>query len=216
MKVVSIGAHPDDIEIGSGGTLAMHKRERRDNIFGILCTLGGVRGARSEREIEARDAARLIGIDRLHILDFPVSKLNNPKSNHEFTKVIEKVIDEIGPDRVYTHSELDYHQVHVTVSKSVVEAARSVGQILLYETISSTSFDFKPNAFVEITNYIDDKIKSIQAHKSQYKDRFYLQANVLRSLANVRYVWGKVGPNPNGMAEGFVIQKFSLGRIETG
>ncbi|HXX05821.1 MAG TPA: PIG-L deacetylase family protein [Candidatus Bathyarchaeia archaeon] len=206
MKIVSIGAHPDDIELGSGGTLAKHKA-RGDVTHVILCTLGGVCGDPKQREREASEATRILGVKKLWVLDYPVSKLNKPSI--EFEKIIEKLVDDIGPTRVYTHSPFDHHQVHVGVSKSVLRAADNVNQILYYETISSTTLDFKPNAFIDITKFIDLKIKSINMHKSQ-SFRFYLQPNVVKSLANTRYVWGKVGTNPKGLAEAFRIQKFIL------
>ena len=204
MKIVSIGAHPDDIEIGSGATLAKH-HQMDDEVHVILCTFGGVVGEPAERRLEAETATRILGVDRIHYLDYPVSKLNKP--SREFEKNIKSVIDEIMPDRIYVHSPHDYHQVHVSVSKSVCSAAKDVPQVMLYETISSTTSDFKPNAFVDITNYIDPKINSIKAHQSQ-SNRFYLQPNVIRSLANTRYVWGKVGSDPQGLAEAFAIYRF--------
>jgi len=204
MKIVSIGSHPDDIEIGCGGTLAKHNSQR-DCTHAIICTLGGVVGDPKQREEEALRASRILGIKKLWILDYPVAKLNKPTL--EFEKIIKKIIDEIEPNRVYTHSPFDYHQVHVCVSKSVVKAAKEINQVLFYETISSTTLDFKPNAFVDITKYINLKIKSLSMHKSQLS-RFYLQQNVIRSLANTRYVWGKVGTNHKGMAEAFRIHKF--------
>jgi len=205
MKIVSIGSHPDDVEIGTGGTLAMH-HDRKNSVHIIMCTLGGVSGDPKEREEEALEAARLLGAT-LHILDYPVSKLNKP--GLEFIKIIRKAINDIYPDRIYTHSPFDYHQVHVGVSESVVQVAKDVKQILFYETISSTTPEFKPDAYVDITNYMDLKIKSVSAHKTQ-SNRFYIQPNVVRSLANTRYVWGKVGANSNGFAEAFRIHKFIL------
>jgi LmbE family N-acetylglucosaminyl deacetylase len=204
LVVLSIGAHPDDIEIGSGGSLGIHKNNG-DEIYGLLCSLGGVRGDPKEREEEARNAANLLGL-HLHMLDYPVQKLNKP--TNEFTKILRKYIEEINPDRIYTHSPFDYHQVHTTVSKSVSIASAKIAQLLFYETISSTTPDFKPDAFVDITSMLDLKIKSIEAHKSQMEDRFYIQPNVIRSLANTRYVWGKVGNDPNGFAEAFVTSRF--------
>lgn len=206
MKIVSIGSHPDDVEIGMGGTLAKHI-DNGDDVQIILCTLGGVSGDPKQREQEARKAIYILGVKGLHVLNYPVSKLNKPTI--EFEKVIKKIIEQINPDRVYTHSSFDYHQVHVAVSKSVVNAAKGVKQILFYETISSTTPEFRPNAFVDITNYMDLKIKSVTAHKTQ-SDRFYMQPNVIRSLANTRYVWGKVGSNSNGLAEAFRIHKLIL------
>ena len=206
MKIVSIGSHPDDVEFGMGGTLAKHK-DKGDNTQVILCTLGGVSGNPKQREEEASKAAHLLGVKKLWILDYPVSKLNKPTI--EFERIMKKIIDGINPHRVYTHSPFDHHQVHVSVTESVMKAANDVKQLLFYETISSTTLEFKPNAFVDITNYIDLKIKSINAHKSQ-SNRFYMKPNVIRSLANTRYVWGKVGTNPKGLAESFRIHKLIL------
>jgi len=204
MKVVSIGAHPDDIEMGTGGTLAMHKR-RGDDTYGILCTLGGVRGDPIERHDEAKRGASVLGM-RLHIIDYPVAKLN--KLDPEFVKVIRKVIEDINPDRVYTHSIFDYHQIHVSVANATFVAAKSVNQVLSYEDISSTTTEFRPDAFVDITEFMNLKIMAIEQHRSQLSDRLYIQPAVMRSLANVRYVWSKVGSNPNGLAEAFMVKRF--------
>lgn len=206
MKIVSVGSHPDDVELGMGGTLAKHK-DRGDDIFVILCTLGGVSGDPRQREEEALKAISILGVKKLRIINYPVSKLNKPTI--EFEKIMKKIIDEISPNRVYTHSPFDYHQVHVGVSKMVTQAANDIDQILFYETISSTTPEFKPNAFVDITKQINTKIKSVKAHKSQ-SNRFYIQPNTIKSLANTRYVWGKVGTNPKGLAEAFKIHKFIL------
>jgi len=206
MKIVSVGSHPDDVELGMGGTLKKHK-DGGDNTFVILCTLGGVSGDPTQREEEALEATRILGVKELRIINHPISKLNKPTI--EFEKIMKKIIDEIGPNRVYTHSPFDYHQVHVAVSKMVTKAASDINQILFYETISSTTPEFKPNAFVDITKQINTKIKSVKAHKSQ-SNRFYIQPNTIKSLANTRYVWGKVGTNPKGLAESFRIHKFIL------
>ncbi len=204
MKIISIGSHPDDVEVGMGGTLAKHKY-KGDLVRVVLCTLGGVSGPPTKRMKEAHKALRILGVDDLQILNYPVSKLNRP--THEFAGMMKKIINEFEPDRIYTHSPYDYHQVHVSVSESVISATKDVKQLLFYETISSTTPDFKPNAYVDITNYMELKIKSVKAHKTQ-AHRNYMQPNVLRSLANTRYVWGKVGPKPNGLAEAFKLHKF--------
>jgi LmbE family N-acetylglucosaminyl deacetylase len=205
MKVVSIGAHPDDVELGMGGTLAKHARSG-DKVHIVLCTLGGVSGDPEEREEEARKAASVLGVSKMHILDYPAPKLNQPSL--EFEEVMRKVISDIKPHRVYVHSPHDYHQVHSAISKMTKGATEkeNIGQLLFYEVISSTTLEFRPNAYVDITGCIDLKIKSVEAHKSQ-SDRLYMQPTVVRSLANIRYAREKVGPNPNGYAEAFTIDK---------
>jgi LmbE family N-acetylglucosaminyl deacetylase len=204
LKIACITAHPDDVEMGIGGTLAKHV-DNGDDVHVILTTLGGVVGPPKEREKEAQQAAHILGIDDLQILDYPVQKLNKP--NLEFVKLIKSVLSELKPDRIYTHTIFDNHQVHVTVADSVMRASKEIKQVLSCEIISSTTTDFRPNAFVDITDYIELKIKSVKMHETQ-SNRFYIQPNVMRSLANVRYVWSKVGKNPEGYAEAFVIGKF--------
>lgn len=204
MKVVCIGAHPDDVEMGMGGSIVNHVK-KGDQVSIILCTLGGVSGDPKSREKEAFRAAKILGVDDLRIMNYSVFNLNKPE--REFARILRAEFNEITPDRVYTHSSSDVHQVHIGVNNSVVSAARSINQILFYETISSTTPEFLPNAYIDITKEIGKKIKSLQAHKSQ-SHRFYIQPNVIKSLANARYVWGKVGTNPKGYAEAFHIHKF--------
>jgi LmbE family N-acetylglucosaminyl deacetylase len=208
MKVISIGAHPDDVELGMGGTLSKHIHIG-DDVHIVLCTLGGVSGDPREREEEARKAASILGVFYVHILNYPVPKLNKPTL--EFGEIMRKVIRDIKPHRIYVHSPHDYHQVHSTISRATKGAAEkeNIKQVLYYEIIASTTLDFKPNAYVDITDYIDLKIRSIEAHKSQ-SDRLYMQPNVVRSLANIRYAREKVGSNPNGYAEAFTIDKLEF------
>jgi LmbE family N-acetylglucosaminyl deacetylase len=209
MKVIAIGAHPDDVEFGMGGTLAKHK-DKKDDIHVVLCTLGGVSGDPQERKQEAERAVSILGIKDLNILDYPVSGLNN-KPSAEFVCVMRQVIADLRPFRIYTHTMCDYHQVHVAVNTAVCYAAKkeNVEQLLFFETISSTTPEFTPNAFVDITDYIDLKIRSLKEHKSQLH-RFYLQPNVIRSLANTRYIWGKVGSDAKGLAEAFAVYKYNF------
>ncbi|MDQ3838617.1 MAG: PIG-L family deacetylase [Thermoproteota archaeon] len=206
-KIVCIGAHPDDVEQGMGGTIAKHTN-REDDVHIVICTLGigGESGDPRTRKKEAQVAASILGAN-LHTLDYPVLKLNKPSV--EFDNIMNKIIDNLSPDRLYIHSPFDYHQVHSTVSQSVIKASKDVKQVLFYEDISSTTVEFKPNAYVDITNYIDIKIRSLYVHKTQSK-KLYLQSNILRSLANTRYMMGKLGSHPNGMAEAFTIHKFII------
>ncbi len=203
--MASIGAHPDDVELGMGGTLAKHGK-RGDEIHIILCTLGigGTSGDPKDRVKEAQDAANVIN-PRLHILDFPVVKLNKPSS--EFENILERAISDINPNRVYTHSPFDYHQVHESVSECTKNAAKDVKQLLYYEIISSTSPEFRANAYVDVTDYMDKRIECLAHHTTQSR-KLYMQSNMIRSLAHTRYVLGKIGTRADGMAEAF-----SIGRM---
>jgi LmbE family N-acetylglucosaminyl deacetylase len=207
MIIASIGAHPDDVELGMGGTLAKHSK-RGDEIHIITCTLGigGTSGDPKIREEEAQDAAKILNA-KLHILDFPVAKLNKPSI--EFESVLKKTMNDINPHRLYTHSPFDYHQVHEAVSECATNAAKDVQQVLFYEIISSTTPEFRANAYVDITDYMDKKIECIARHNTQ-SSKSYMQAHMVRSLALTRYLLGRIGTKQGGMAEAFTIRQMVI------
>jgi LmbE family N-acetylglucosaminyl deacetylase len=207
-----IGAHPDDVELGMGGTVAKHSR-RGDEVTIVICTqgIGGESGDPRLRESEARKAADILGA-KLHILDYPVLKLNT--TSPEFTGLIRHIIQDIKPDRLYTHSPFDYHQVHETVSAAVLQSCWDVPQVLLFEESSSTTSEFRPNAFVDITDYMEFKVECIKSHNTQSK-KLYMQENIARSLCQSRYVLSKIGKRPGGMAEAFTIWRFQITYTKT-
>ena len=195
-----------------GGTLAKHSK-RGDEIHIILCTLGigGKSGDPKGREDEAYAAAKILNA-KLHILDFPVVKLNKPSI--EFERVLKRTVDDINPDRLYTHSPFDYHQVHESVSECTKNAAKDIEQVLFYEVISSTSPEFRANAYVDITDYMDKRIESLAHHYTQ-SSKLYMQANMIRSLAHTRYVLGKIGTRHDGLAEAFAIGRMIISHQQT-
>ena len=113
-------------------------------------------------------------------------------------------MDDINPYRLYTHSPFDYHQVHEAVSECTTNAAKDIKQVLFYEVVSSTTTEFRANAYVDITDYIDKKIECLAHHTTQ-STKLYMQAHIIRSLAHTRYLIGKIGPRLDGMAEAFTI-----------
>jgi LmbE family N-acetylglucosaminyl deacetylase len=190
-----------------GGTLAKHS-DRGDEIHIIVCTLGigGISGDPKARAKEALAVAKVLNA-KLHILDFPVLKLNKPSI--EFEGVLKRTIDDINPYRLYTHSPFDYHQVHESVSECATNAAKDVQQVLFYEIISSTTSEFRANAYVDITDYIDKKIECIAYHNTQ-SSKLYMQAHMIRSLAHTRYLLGRIGTKHDGMAEAFTIRRMII------
>jgi LmbE family N-acetylglucosaminyl deacetylase len=203
-KILCIGAHPDDLELGMGGTVAKHVKSNHE-VHLVVCTLGigGKSGDPKLRRDEAKEGANILGA-HLHLIDYPVLDLNKP-SRH-FTNIIEKLIRSIGPERVYTHSPYDYHQIHNTVGQAVIQGIDNVREVVYYEVLSSTTPDFKPNAYVDITDHIGLKLRSLCAHKSQVA-RVHNLEHAVKSLAYTRYSLSKIGARPYGMAEAFMIYR---------
>lgn len=203
-KILCIGAHPDDLELGMGGTIAKHVQSK-DEVHLMVCTLGigGMSGEPELRRQEAKNGANILGAN-LHLIEYPVLNLN--KSSKGFANVVRKQIEDSSPDRVYTHSPHDYHQIHNTVTQAVIQGIGNVREVIYYEVLSSTTAEFTPNAYVDITEHMDLKIRSLNVHKSQMVKQYTL-ANAIRSLAHTRYLLSKIGSKPYGMAEAFTISR---------
>ena len=181
-RVLAIGAHPDDVEIGCGGALAKHNADY-DVLHILTLSRGSAGGDVNVRAVEAHDAAALVGA-RLEMANLRDTAITD---GAETIAIIEAAIRELEPTHVYTHSLEDTHQDHRAVHAASLVAARSVPNVYCYQTPSST-VDFKPHRFVDITHYIDKKIELIGAYKSQVARMESMQPDVIVSTA--RY-WGR-------------------------
>ena len=163
MRIIVFGAHPDDMEIGMGGTIAKHV-EAGDDVLMVVATVPSQRELRTQ---EARAGAEVLGA-RLEILDIPSDDLGvNRRTIREF----DRLLTSIDPHLVYTHWDQDSHQDHNAVSRAILAAGRrNRCSVLMYEqTIPGgvTPGGFKAQSFVDITDYIDRKCRSILVHRTQ-------------------------------------------------
>jgi len=202
MKILAIGAHPDDIEFGVSGSLFKHKTVD-DEIHLVTVTLGEGGGEPAERKVEAKKSASFMDSDSLIFLNFSVGDFNAVR--HEYIDSINKIICSLKPDRIYTHTPFDTHQIHTIVSHCSIIAAKNVNEIYLYETPSTTNL-FHPNCFIDISNFLDKKIKCIHFHKSQVnKSYFHIPAIIAK--ARMRYFQANLTPIDGAAAEAFYIEK---------
>ena len=176
LAVLAIGAHPDDVEIGVGGTLAAHQAAG-DRLAILTLSGGAIGGEASVRQEEALRAADSVGAELVH-LDFEDTLLDPAKG---VISAVEKVIAQVQPDLIYTHSPHDRHQDHRAVNESVQIAARQVAGLWCFRARSCT-VDFTPNRFVDITGFVDRKLEMLAAYASQ-KHRDYMQADMVRATA---------------------------------
>ena len=98
--------------------------------------------------------------------------------------VIEKYINKIKPDIVFIPSWNDTHQDHRAVNKASIVATRLVDEVYIYQAPSTTT-DFKPNLYVDITKYIDKKIEAVKIHSSQWW-KVYMADRAVKWLAEYR------------------------------
>lgn len=194
-RVLAIGAHPDDLEIACGGTLAkMH--DAGYEIRGLVLTRGEQGGNAEHRPLEALRAAEFMGLNDIQVYNFCDTLL--AQQAVEIVGVLEAALAEFHPDIILTHSVHDIHQDHQTVHAAVCRAGRNSTTILSYESPSVTQ-EFTPAFFVDIESYLDVKIESVREHWDQ-RSKPYMQPERVRGTAVFRGGQAKVR-----YAEGFEV-----------
>ncbi len=165
MRIVALGAHPDDIEYGCGGTLALLSAAGHE-VFLLICTAGeqGHIGEQTAnpRTAEQEHSARLLGARDILWLDYPDTSV---PVDREIISSVETHLDRIRPEYVFVHHGQDTHQDHRNLSQVAVSATRKQRNVLFYE--GPTTHTFTPTVFVDITTTIERKLEALTAHRSQ-------------------------------------------------
>ncbi len=180
MKVLAIGAHPDDIEIFMYGILSCFKKNGNE-IFLTVATDGSQGGKNVNnnlsgiRALETKKALKNLGILKLlNLRDGNLGYLSN-----DLIK-IKKNIDEIEPDLIITHYEKDYHSDHINLSKLVKQVASHYIPIIYCDTMMGINFN--PCYFIDITEFYKEKIIAIRKHESQSPERFVNLIKLMNSF----------------------------------
>jgi LmbE family N-acetylglucosaminyl deacetylase len=190
--IVAVGAHLDDIELGCGGTLAKAVAEGAD-VHMIVMSQSGytnydgiVRRTVTQAVDEGRAAAVQLGVESLEILDFPTKDMPYDSSTVE---PLNRRFDEYQPDLVISHWPNDTHQAHRNVALATLSAGRRVRSIIMYEPIfpSGRSYvPFRPQAYVDIADYLERKEQSLRAHESEWKKYGEAWIEAVRARSRLR------------------------------
>jgi LmbE family N-acetylglucosaminyl deacetylase len=162
MKVLAIGAHPDDIEVGCAGTLMKYSKSGHE-IFLLVMTEGHKGGDATLRKEEQYKAAEILKPKEVMWAGYKDTELS-PNMN-ELVHDIEIVLNKIKPDFTFANYGDDTHQDHRALCRATVSATRYVRNVLFYETL--TTHDFSPTVFVDIRETMEEKVAMLLAHKSQ-------------------------------------------------
>ena len=170
MKILAIGAHPDDIEIFVYGTLAACAA-RGDEVRVAVATDGGAGGNGPVAELVQQRAAEttkgLAKLGRPHLFGFPDGQL---ASQRDAGRAIADLVSDFRPDAVITHAPEDYHPDHRALSCLVEDAAGFICPLFFADTLMGVGFT--PEFYVDITPHHADKQTAIMAHDSQHPQRF--------------------------------------------
>ncbi|WP_185992731.1 PIG-L deacetylase family protein [Streptomyces sp. 130] len=182
-RMLVVGAHPDDAEIGAGALIHRRVRDGWD-ITVLVMSRGSFGGDPDRRSQEARHAAEVLGAS-FDMADFPDGHITDAT---ETVQAIEQVVARVAPDLLLVHSEHDTHQDHRAVHRAALVAGRRVPRVACYQSPSAT-VNFSPNRFIGVREEdVEAKLEAIRAHRSQSDTRAYLDEGLIRSTA--RY-WGR-------------------------
>jgi LmbE family N-acetylglucosaminyl deacetylase len=203
-RILVLGAHPDDIEIGCGGTILRLVAER-----GGLEVVWAVFTATPERAAEAHASAGVFlqGVAKAKVVVRDYRDGFLPYSGSAVKEEFEALKSEFSPDLVFTHYRDDRHQDHRLISDLTWNTWRD-HFILEYE-IPKYDGDFgSPNFFATLsTSALDRKVSLLLKHFPSQAGKPWFTADLFRAVARIR---GMESVAPEGFAEAFYCRKASF------
>jgi LmbE family N-acetylglucosaminyl deacetylase len=203
LKVLCLGSHSDDIEIGCGGTVLRLAEQYGDCQFHWV-----VFSAIGAREDEARRAASLFGGTRLKDPLFKTFRDGfMPYHGAEVKAVFENELKHLSPDIVFTHNRKDAHQDHRLIEELTWNTFRD--HLILEYEIPKYDGDFgQPSVFVSLEREVcEKKVRYIiDSFASQHLKRWF-QPETFLSVMRLR---GMECNSPSGYAEAFYCRKMLL------
>lgn len=192
-KILALGAHYDDIEVGCGGSILKHIQNGDEVHFAITSSDEDRTGDMMDRYQEQILSAGILGVDfdRIYRFSYFCDGVHD----------IVGMLDKVNPDIVFTQHEFDTHQDHrrASIIGQAVGRKRNI-TTLFYD--SGSSYNFQPNVFSMID--FDEKYKLIRCFKSQIE----FGAVNLDIIKKKNEYWATLlTDEPNSYAEGFIARK---------
>ncbi len=181
-KVLVIATHPDDETLGCGGTLLKHK-DRGDEIYWLIITSIEVSNGWENDKVESRqkeidNISKMYGFCTTHSLDFPTTMLDTIPMK-DLVSRISTIIKDVEPGLIYIPNRSDIHTDHQVAFKAIMSCTKVfrysfIRKILMCECLSETEFSpslstdaFVPNVFVDITRFLEEKIKIMKMYRGE-------------------------------------------------
>jgi LmbE family N-acetylglucosaminyl deacetylase len=201
-KILVIAPHPDDETLGCGGTLLRHYAEGDKIYWLIMTTITDKLGFDKKhldirkQEIDAVSSKYQFSITRQ--AKFTTTTLDTVPNN-ELINEVASFMNKVKPDTIYVPYRNDIHSDHTAVFDAVASCSKSfrypfLRRIRAYETLSETEFSirtddggFRPNLWVDISSYLEEKIKIMRLYKSEMGEHpFPRSEKNIRALATLR------------------------------
>lgn len=190
LDILAIGAHPDDVELGCGGTLAkMISENKKVGILDLTEGELGTRGTAITRKAEAEEASKILSIAYRENLKFRDGFFKNDDT-HQIELI--KIIRKYKPDIILANAVNDRHPDHGKAAKLVYDACFLSGLLKIQTSYNGDTQDTwrpkhifnyiqwneeKPDFIIDISHFLDKKIEACMAYKTQFYDPNSLEPN---------------------------------------
>ncbi len=202
-RVLAVGAHADDIEIGCAGTLLRLAREGRI-LAGTFAVMSGTGVRRTEAQAGAR--AIMVGVPEIAIR---LEKFRDGffPANYGPIKDVMEALIAVEPDLIFVPRRDDAHQDHRLLGELAWTVFRD-HLILEYEIPKYDGDLATPNLYVDLPTWaVDRKVDLLLETFTSQRDRSWFSAESFRGLMRLRGIEGRAA---SGYAEGFVCRKVVL------
>jgi CheY-like chemotaxis protein len=180
--ILAIGALPGDLEAGCGGTLIKHHL-RGDEVHVLVLTVGA-KGSEAEYQVTAaRKASRVLGAE-IHLPEVYSSQI--PALDAALIQ-IQDAVHELEPDTVFAPSSNDVRESRQRANQAADLGTGKSTNLLCYQA-ASTTLEFRPTHFEDISDFLDDKMAALSHFQDQVEGRPHLHPGLSRAAA--RY-WGR-------------------------
>lgn len=183
LDILAIGAHPDDVELGCGATIAKHiSLQKKVGILDLTRGELGTRGSAKIRDKEAADAGKMLGIHVRDNLGFADGFFTNDKK-HQLELI--KKIRQYQPELVLANAMYDRHPDHGRAGQLIAEACFLAGLVKISTKLDGKTqkpwrpkavyhyaqfLPVEPDFVIDVTGFMEAKVEAIRAFKSQFYD----------------------------------------------
>jgi N-acetylglucosamine malate deacetylase 1 len=177
-RVLFLGAHPDDIELGCGALL--HHIVKQTEVRCVTLSDNQKNPELEQVKNEHFGAMAVLGVPKEKIVLGPFITRVFPDSRQEILEYFLKLRRDFQPDLIFVHSKQDVHQDHLTMTDEALRAFRGI-TVLGFDVVRS-SYGFFPHFLVEVTEAdVDKKIEALACYET-YRDRYYFNRELTRSI----------------------------------
>lgn len=176
-RLLFVGAHPDDIEIGCGALLA--SISSKAEVFCVTLSKNQEKPQHKNLVDEHYQSMSVLGIAPERAIMAEFETRNFPRDRQSILEYLYELDREHRPDIVFVHSQADIHQDHAVVTMEALRAFR--GKTVLGFDVLRSSYGFFPNFLVGVSEDDADKKLLALSKYETYSDKYYFDTEILRA-----------------------------------